>query len=1472
MPITKFKLKNEPSADCPEVFRDADDDAGQLLDGVAMMSLLGIVRQLGEISDYAAEMFHDLYELTATTSLRGQALLQRVQHVEKKLPDVEDSLLSETNPLRFSREPGVDWNASISNEQSHFTRSILPAFIRRPYEECRGPPRFFLLDRFDKHGDGACMKRYSDPSIFKTEWAKGELSKAEREKRSRSMKKRKERAPGAAKVGKAAGGTSFAKPNGRVRYALLGPEALEAPMVPTTPSRSSLHAMSSALQPMFTPFEVEPSKQHSLRLQSPNVTPARGFHPSPARRFHPSPLVDIPRVRSHPTPVPAVSSTANGGRSRLARHGPGEGGEAQAVRTEEGNPWKEAEEGETWEKEDERERVWEEIEENQVVLQSSVNLSLTEPGLLGHSLLNLDEGEHLVVERRIRREDCNSGIDAMSELRLDDQTMLSESRQDLKSDRSDRWGRRSEVSASGSLPQRLDSRSASSRDGLSDTQSEVQTEIPWELRSEGWSEGWPENHSGIRSAARLASFVEKPLDARTGSGSARSRGGVDLSSWEAESNDGLDESKELLARYRGSPKSESWSWGRSEKPSLVFEPLSDPRPGTHFGRLPRGAAGQCSELNALGKRSPLDRRNEYRSDGQFVAAAALAVLDAIERCSDEEGNDDNEKAAMSAKPAAADVRCQEEVSYSENLSGNQSGEVPKPRRHDTSPQPGPDPDAAEKLGGLQRMSDSSLASGDCAQDSHLSSRSSSSLPGGTDSHLSSRSEITSESSKGGCIKNDADRCPAREVFKKGRQEIENGEVRVADLAAAQDRAAAAVVKEEGKSLKGEVVVAYGPPLVGDRTLAVMGTTTGDSVADKEDADDAGSLDGAEEKPGGGEVVEEEDFGSNGKTRRCAHSSSLDAPSTKKTSVCDWVMTSSSGGQVADSSVRVPGSKRRSLIRARSFVYSVEKKVDGKEDSLSSLERQNQLVEESERGELTYNSLELDSGGVGPITTTCHNMSSRNLAMEEGGSMGSSRVERSNGERRAAGNTRSVDGSHTADNGGELTSLAAVDVSGSKPEDTLTSPQHHTLLPFEHSSSTLATTSGGASPSPPSPFGSGIPPLVQSETPEIAMPLSPDEVSQCSHSGGVSGGVSQSDRTRLISGQRTLTAPSFSAVPPPPPRQPPVYACGKEVSRDCTAENGNHAGKHLRSSAENSAVDQSSYTRLGTRHHAVSDASSYHGPVDSCPMSGDSESSSTRRLSSLPAGECSQIDRSATHRQLNGGMNGRMEKCSVHSYSSSSHPYGIKSCSSALNGGAGGAKRRVDNEAEEQQQEEEEEEEEEVITTDAAQHAREEFEMTMRMPPPPPEVPPPPLPEMPLPPPPSAFLQKLNAGSRVGIGGAVRLPPATGVKLKAVVHSVAVTRDAILEEIVQHNRSMLRRVPSAASTTPSKPQSERDSLLEQIRTQAYSLRQTPVRERPPVKQEIDINVAAIFEKANAIRQALAGSDDDESESDTVSWND
>ncbi|KAF9665320.1 hypothetical protein SADUNF_Sadunf16G0110500 [Salix dunnii] len=191
MPLTRYQIRNEYSLADPELYKAADrDDPEALLEGVAMAGLVGVLRQLGDLAEFAAEIFHGLHEELMTTAARGHGLMARVQQLEAEFPSIEKAFLSQTNHSPFFSSSGVDWHPNLLMEQNLITRGDLPRFVMDSYEECRGPPQLFLLDKFDVAGAGACLTRYTDPSFFKVE-ASSEIATIEvqREKKIRKKKK-----------------------------------------------------------------------------------------------------------------------------------------------------------------------------------------------------------------------------------------------------------------------------------------------------------------------------------------------------------------------------------------------------------------------------------------------------------------------------------------------------------------------------------------------------------------------------------------------------------------------------------------------------------------------------------------------------------------------------------------------------------------------------------------------------------------------------------------------------------------------------------------------------------------------------------------------------------------------------------------------------------------------------------------------------------------------------------------------------------------------------------------------------------------------------------------------------------------------------------------------------------------------------------------------------------------------------------
>lgn len=170
-----------------------EEEPKALLEGVAVAGLVGILRQLGDLAEFAADVFHDLHEQVIATSARGRKVLTRVQNIEAALPSLEKAVKNQKSHIHFAYVPGSDWHTQFQNEQNHLLSSDLPRFMMDSYEECRDPPRLYLLDKFDNAGAGACLKRYSDPSYFKKAWDMMRADKTanlQKEKRSQKIKRK----------------------------------------------------------------------------------------------------------------------------------------------------------------------------------------------------------------------------------------------------------------------------------------------------------------------------------------------------------------------------------------------------------------------------------------------------------------------------------------------------------------------------------------------------------------------------------------------------------------------------------------------------------------------------------------------------------------------------------------------------------------------------------------------------------------------------------------------------------------------------------------------------------------------------------------------------------------------------------------------------------------------------------------------------------------------------------------------------------------------------------------------------------------------------------------------------------------------------------------------------------------------------------------------------------------------------------
>ncbi|KAI3698244.1 hypothetical protein L6452_31357 [Arctium lappa] len=235
MPLVRVEVRNEYGLGMPELYTETKgEDPKAVLQVVSVAGLVGILRQLGDLSDqsskqkrmnevllhihaylqlhinilklclswmlqmdtFAAEVFHGIQEQVLITSSRSEKLGERLYNVEAALPLLEKAILSQRSHLHFAYTSGSQWHTRLRTEQNHFIYSDLPLCIMDSYEGCHDPPRLHKLDKFDTDGRGSCFKRYSDPTYLRRasagpcgtrlQSAQGE-KKAQRSKKERSL-------------------------------------------------------------------------------------------------------------------------------------------------------------------------------------------------------------------------------------------------------------------------------------------------------------------------------------------------------------------------------------------------------------------------------------------------------------------------------------------------------------------------------------------------------------------------------------------------------------------------------------------------------------------------------------------------------------------------------------------------------------------------------------------------------------------------------------------------------------------------------------------------------------------------------------------------------------------------------------------------------------------------------------------------------------------------------------------------------------------------------------------------------------------------------------------------------------------------------------------------------------------------------------------------------------------------------------
>jgi len=180
MPITQRVISSH--AIPHDAYKDAQD---VVLDSVAAYKMVNILNQIGQLSEFAADIFEGLVKESAGTAHRVQNLAGRINNFESFIPKIE-AVFEHKSPSHFYQSArGKEWKRNEVISSSLFDPRTQPAPIQKSRAAAAPPPNVSLLDVLSKK---VCLRDYTNPAFFFEQWVA-----AEEEKQKRLMEENKAR-------------------------------------------------------------------------------------------------------------------------------------------------------------------------------------------------------------------------------------------------------------------------------------------------------------------------------------------------------------------------------------------------------------------------------------------------------------------------------------------------------------------------------------------------------------------------------------------------------------------------------------------------------------------------------------------------------------------------------------------------------------------------------------------------------------------------------------------------------------------------------------------------------------------------------------------------------------------------------------------------------------------------------------------------------------------------------------------------------------------------------------------------------------------------------------------------------------------------------------------------------------------------------------------------------------------------------
>ncbi|XP_071505618.1 uncharacterized protein [Diadema antillarum] len=160
---------------------DIGKDIDNELECVSNYTLASIIRQLGNLSKHAEDIFGDLFQESMAISTRAGNIQNRMDAISRAVSQMDP--LKDTVSMR-DINTRINFKSGLIMDTKVVSSPTMPSAMKETYERCQKPPPLNLLSKY-REDDKDAMKFYTDPKFFFERWLT--------EQKKDIMKKKKKR-------------------------------------------------------------------------------------------------------------------------------------------------------------------------------------------------------------------------------------------------------------------------------------------------------------------------------------------------------------------------------------------------------------------------------------------------------------------------------------------------------------------------------------------------------------------------------------------------------------------------------------------------------------------------------------------------------------------------------------------------------------------------------------------------------------------------------------------------------------------------------------------------------------------------------------------------------------------------------------------------------------------------------------------------------------------------------------------------------------------------------------------------------------------------------------------------------------------------------------------------------------------------------------------------------------------------------